>query len=75
MLGYVTAGVKNLDASITFNTSLMTRFGMKISFLDAPAVAFGDPTDKTKARFIICKPFNGLASTAGNGTMVLCRSL
>ena len=68
MIGYVTVGSNDLDKSRSFYDALMPVIGA------GRIMEFGDNftmygTGLGKPGFAVCKPYNGNAATAGNGTM------
>ena len=77
MIGYVTLGTNNPQASIAFYDAVLVPMGMVRKFAqDNGWTGYGlEDTPDADVEVCICPPFNGEAATAGNGTMIAFRAL
>ena len=65
MIGYTTLGVTNMDAAKEFYTEL---FDAEV-LVDVGRLAMIG-TDFSQPKIAVCEPFNGEATSTGNGSMV-----
>ena len=68
MIGYVTLGTNNLDKAVTFYDQLLSSIGAA-RFIETELFVAWTQGPGTPG-FSITKPFNGVAATVGNGTML-----
>jgi catechol 2,3-dioxygenase-like lactoylglutathione lyase family enzyme len=66
MIGYTTLGSNDLPRALAFYDGLLSVLGAKRVFGDDRFQTYGIDAPSLG----ICKPYNGEAATAGNGTMV-----
>ena len=68
MIGYITLGTNNLEASAKFYDALLAELGAK-RFMDMDSfIAWAITPDKPAIS--ISKPFDGNPATVGNGVMI-----
>ncbi len=68
MIAYTTFGTNNLEKSKAFYDALFAEVGISQLWADDSFIGYGPSMDKPM--FSICKPHDGQAATAGNGTMI-----
>lgn len=68
MIAYTTVGTNNFEKSKAFYDALFGEIGVGVAFAMDNFVSYGPAMDQPM--FSICKPNNGEAATAGNGTMI-----
>lgn len=68
MIGYVMVGTNDYDGAVKFYDDLFAEIGGKRAMEFPSAMVWATGTEG--AMFSVCKPFDGKAATAGNGTMV-----
>ena len=68
MIGYTCVGTNDLDKAVSFYAELLGLLGAKPFFKTDRGVGWGVSPDKPM--FSVLKPFDGQASTVGNGTMI-----
>ena len=68
MIGYVTLGTNDLDKACGFYDELLSLIGAKRMMEDENFVAWAVTPEAPSVA--VTKPFNGEASTVGNGVMV-----
>ena len=68
MIGYVTLGSNDLDRAVGFYDALLGELGAKQVMNDGRMVIYGSGAGQPMVA--VCKPYDGEAATAGNGTMV-----
>lgn len=68
MIGYVTLGTQDFDAATAFYDALFETLGCKRQFSTPRLVVWGGP--KGGPMLGVCKPFDGEASSVGNGVMI-----
>lgn len=68
MIGYVMVGTNDYDGAVKFYDELFATIGGKRAMEFPNAMVWATGTEG--AMFSVCKPFDGKAATAGNGTMV-----
>ena len=68
MIGYVTIGVNDFEASKTFYDAALKALGGTRGFSNDRMQGYSAKGSQTM--LAICKPYDGKAATAGNGTMV-----
>ena len=68
MIGYVTLGTNDLARSTGFYDALLAEIGAKRFMESERSVAWS--VTPGASGLSVCKPFDGNAATAGNGTMV-----
>jgi len=69
MLSHTTLGVSNLPRALKFYAPLMEALGWTLKFSEAEWVGWR-PTGVDRPLFIISRPFDGQAASAGNGQMI-----
>jgi len=70
MISYATLGSNNRQAAKTFYDAVLQLLGMKASYADDDFVGYGPDAPDAKTQLWICKPYNGLDASAGNGSML-----
>src|SRR3569832_3030952 len=68
MIGYVTIGVNDFEGSKTFYDAALKALGGTRGFSNDRMQGYSAKGSQTM--LAICKPYDGEAATAGNGTMV-----
>lgn len=68
MIAYTTFGTNNLEASKAFYDAMFAEVGIGELWTSETFVGYGPSMDQPM--FGICKPHDGKAATAGNGTMI-----
>jgi len=68
MIAYTTLGTNDLEKSKAFYDALFAEIGIGELWASDTFVGYGPSMDQ--AMFGICKPHDGAAATAGNGTMI-----
>lgn len=68
MISYVTLGSADRAAAKRFYDAALAPLGLAASYADDEMVGYGQPGGATQ--LWICQPFNGLAASAGNGSML-----
>jgi len=68
MIAYTTIGTNDLEKSKAFYDALFSEIGVGSLWASETFVGYGPSMDQPM--FGICKPHNGEAATAGNGTMI-----
>lgn len=68
MIAYTTLGTNDLEKSKAFYDALFAEIGIGVLWASDTFVGYGPSMDKPM--FGICKPFDGEAASAGNGTMI-----
>jgi len=76
MIGYITLGTNDPDASLAFYDALLEPLGMVRKFSRENGWAgWGLPeTPDVDVEILVCPPHNGDVATHGNGTMVALRA-
>ncbi len=69
MLSHTTVGVSDLQRALQFYTPLMEALGWTLKFCE-PEWAGWRPPGAERPLFIIGRPFDGGAASAGNGQMI-----
>jgi catechol 2,3-dioxygenase-like lactoylglutathione lyase family enzyme len=69
MLGYVTIGARDGEASGKFYDAVLVHVGDERKFADNGWIGYG-PKGADSHYFYICPPFNKEPATSGNGTML-----
>lgn len=69
MLGYVTIGVRDSEASGKFYDAVLGCVGDERKFADGGWIGYG-PKGQDSHYCYLCPPFNGQPATAGNGSML-----
>ena len=69
MIGYVTIGALDSEASGKFYDAVFAPLGYARAFADGGWIGYG-PAGTDKHDVYICPPFNGQPATGGNGTML-----
>jgi hypothetical protein len=69
MLGYVTIGAKDSDASGKFYDAVFTAIGCERKFADGGWIGYG-PSGSEQPSVFICPPYDGKPAHSGNGMMV-----
>jgi len=69
MISHITLGVADVHAARKFYDPLLERLGLSLKFADGTWAGWKDPASE-RPLFIITVPFNGAASSAGNGQMI-----
>jgi hypothetical protein len=68
MINYLMVGTNRFEAASTFFETLMTEMGATRVYATARNVGWGFGIGTPM--FILCRPFDGLEATVGNGSMV-----
>src|ERR1700712_5048872 len=69
MIGYVTIGAKDSEASGKFYDAVFEACGCERKFADGGWIGYG-PLGREEHSVYICPPFNKEAATSGNGMMI-----
>ncbi len=69
MLSHTPLGVSDLPRALDFYSPLMEALGLTVKFCDADWAAWRSP-GADRPLFIIGRPFDGRAASAGNGQMI-----
>lgn len=69
MLGYVTLGALDIEASAKFYDAVLAHVGDERKFSDGGWVGYG-PKGEDSHYFYLCPPHNGQPATFGNGAML-----
>ncbi len=69
MLGYVTIGAKDSEASGRFYDAFFGAFGQERKFAEGGWIGYG-PKGSDAQEVFICPPFDGKAASVGNGMMI-----
>jgi catechol 2,3-dioxygenase-like lactoylglutathione lyase family enzyme len=69
MLGYVTIGARDSEASGRFYDTFFGAFGHERKFADGGWIGYGPKGSDTHAVYV-CPPFDGRPATSGNGMML-----
>jgi len=69
MIGYVTIGAKDGEASGKFYDAFFGGFGHERKFADGGWIGYG-PKGSDKHQVYVCPPANGEPATFGNGSML-----
>ncbi len=69
MIGYVTIGAKDSDASGKFYDAFFGAFGHERKFADGGWIGYGPKGFDTHSVYV-CPPFDQKPATFGNGTMI-----
>ena len=69
MIGYVTIGAKDVDASGEFYDAFFGAFGGERKFKDGGWIGYG-PKGKDEHGVYVCPPFDGKDASFGNGMML-----
>ena len=69
MIGYVTIGAKDSEASGKFYDAVFGAVGHERKFSDGGWIGYG-PKGKEEHNVFVCPPFNKEPATFGNGSMV-----
>jgi catechol 2,3-dioxygenase-like lactoylglutathione lyase family enzyme len=69
MIGYITIGTKDGDASGKFYDAVFGAIGNERKFSDGGWVGYG-PKGSDANDVFVCPPFDGQPATAGNGMMI-----
>jgi len=69
MIGYVTIGALDSEASGKFYDAVMEAIGNERKFADGGWIGYG-PKGKDEHNVYVCPPFNKEKATFGNGTMI-----
>jgi catechol 2,3-dioxygenase-like lactoylglutathione lyase family enzyme len=71
MLSHICLGTNHLGAALAFYNPVLATLGLVLKFSDeAEGMAGWMSPLAPRPLFIVCKPYNGLAATTGNGAMV-----
>jgi predicted lactoylglutathione lyase len=68
MIGYTTVGTNNLEKAVAFYDALFAELGAGRFMEEESFVAWAVSPDQPA--FSVCRPYDGNAATAGNGTMI-----
>ncbi len=68
MIAYTTLGTNDLEKSKAFYDALLAEIGVGVLWATDSFIGYGKSMDSPM--FAICKPHNGNAASAGNGTMI-----
>ena len=69
MIGYVTIGAKDSEASGKFYDAVFGAIGEERKFIDGGWIGYG-PKGSDENSVFVCPPFNKEPATSGNGMMV-----
>ena len=69
MIGYVTIGAKDGEASGKFYDAFFSAFGQERKFADGGWIGYGPKGSDTHSVYV-CPPFDGKPASFGNGTMI-----
>jgi len=69
MLGYVTIGAKDSEASGRFYDAFFGAFGQERKFAEGGWIGYG-PKGSDAQEVFICPPFDGKQASVGNGMMI-----
>ncbi|HWA89547.1 MAG TPA: VOC family protein [Rhizomicrobium sp.] len=69
MIGYVTIGAKDSDASGKFYDAFFGAFGYERKFADGGWIGYGAKGSESHGVYL-CPPFDGKPASAGNGSML-----
>jgi len=69
VLSHITLGVSDLPRALKFYAPLMDALGLTLKFSEPDWVGW-KPPDADRPLFIISRPFDGQAASAGNGQMI-----
>ncbi|MBS0473042.1 MAG: VOC family protein [Proteobacteria bacterium] len=69
MIGYVTIGARDSEASGRFYDAVMEAIGNERKFADGGWIGYG-PRGKDEHNIYVCPPFNGEPASFGNGMMI-----
>ena len=69
MIGYVTIGAKDSEASGKFYDAVFTALGDERKFADGGWIGYG-PKGADAQDVFVCPPFDGKPATSGNGMML-----
>ena len=69
MIGYVTIGAKDSEASGKFYDAVFGAIGEERKFIDGGWIGYG-PKGSDENSVFVCPPFNKEQATSGNGMMV-----
>jgi catechol 2,3-dioxygenase-like lactoylglutathione lyase family enzyme len=69
MIGYVTIGALDSEASGKFYDAVFTAIGGERKFADSGWIGYG-PKGSDEQPVFVCPPFNGKPAHAGNGIMI-----
>jgi catechol 2,3-dioxygenase-like lactoylglutathione lyase family enzyme len=69
MIGYVTIGAKDGEASGKFYDAFFGAFGQERKFADGGWIGYGPKGSDTHSVYV-CPPFDGKPASFGNGTMI-----
>jgi catechol 2,3-dioxygenase-like lactoylglutathione lyase family enzyme len=69
MIGYVTIGAKDSEASGKFYDAVFSAFGRERKFADGGWIGYGEK-GKDEHSVFVCPPFDKQPATSGNGMMI-----
>ncbi len=69
MIGYVTIGAKDSEASGKFYDAVFSAFGHERKFADGGWIGYG-PKGKEENSVFVCPPFDKQLTSFGNGMMI-----
>jgi catechol 2,3-dioxygenase-like lactoylglutathione lyase family enzyme len=69
MIGYITIGAKDGEASGKFYDAVFGAIGNERKFADGGWIGYG-PKEGEASDVYVCPPFDGQAATFGNGMMI-----
>ncbi|MCB1685560.1 MAG: VOC family protein [Pseudomonadales bacterium] len=69
MIGYITIGALNSEASGVFYDAVLGECGCERKFADGGWIGYGTKGDDSHSIYV-CPPFNKEPATAGNGMMI-----
>jgi len=70
MLGFVTIGTNNIEASSKFYDAVLIPFGIENVLITERYIGYAKKINPNKIEFYLMKPFNKKLATFGNGTMI-----
>jgi len=68
MYSHTTVGANDLSRARAFYDAVLAPLGLEVRFMDESMVGYGLPGGRPQ--FLVVRPFDGAAPSAGNGSMV-----
>lgn len=76
MLGYVTIGANDVDASGVFYDAVLGALGAARKFKDGDWIGWGPASEGPESHSVyVCKPFDGAPATPANGLMLAFKAV
>lgn len=70
MIGYVTLGARDMEASLAFYDAVLATLGWKRFARHGDFAGYGPGGDGSGQTVWVCKPFDGEPAKSGNGVML-----